>query len=233
MSSTISIQVKTMTLTKEDIKELSLIAVKVIKSSSNEMESKASIDYIHIHIDGGKEKVTTDKPEKLLDIRWPKNVEGITINAKSYTNEKEIYIRLENEIPLGSYRITVSGNEDDWVSGRIKELEYFIETHRNNYWIIHNWILLFIQIIGLSILTLMVLNNKTINLPVSYRQLILFASLYIWPILYYLVIRKIYPFILFETGIPSNIKTIRRILCWFILIIIAAIIGEVILNLVK
>jgi len=163
---------------------------------------------MRFEIEGKSEVVTTNSIQSFENARLPRDLRKIYLSAGLYQSDDKINVYI-SEIDSGFFtysNIEVSGQDTDWVSGRIKELEDFIFDHKNFHWLFQNWGWIIFQIIILSTLLGYLLRDNKLG--------ILIAVLTGYA--YFFIVRKIFPTVVLDTGRPSTLKTTRKILIWLI-----------------
>jgi len=134
------IKVPSITLNKESIRTL----WKIVEQAKDTGESD-----IKLHISGDKEFVNTQNIDKLINARWPSNVQIVDLLAVS--EKKAIDVIFENH-PMGANRIEISSNDSDWVTARSKEITDFINEHKSWHWIFYSVPMLMIMVFIFAIL---------------------------------------------------------------------------------
>lgn len=212
--SSLRIRVPAITLNKNDIRDL----WKIVESAKDGSSSKE----ILLRVSGNKENVTTRSIDKLINARWPQEVDEVELLASC--DDKEIRVVLEDH-PMGTNRVEIYGRDPDWVSARAKEIDDFISEHKSWYWIFYSMPIAFTGSIALGAL---IGFGARVRLQLSFQNTLmagafgLMAIIFIWAY----VIRPLYPFICVNTGSRSFKTRAKGIVNW----VIATIIGGLLVN---
>src|SRR4030042_7054956 len=192
---TLKVSLQPITLNKNDLIDLCKIVAKAAP--------KGSIDFV---IKGKSEIVTADSIQSFGNARLPRDLEEIRLFARSYRGENKIRIYIADiGSALSSYSdIEVSGQNTDWVSARVKELEDFILDHKNFHWAFRNPGLVIFQ--GIVLFALLAYLLRDVELGIVIAFLAGYA--------YFPIVRKIFPVVVLDTGRPSTLKTIRKFLAF-------------------
>ncbi|MBI4186086.1 MAG: hypothetical protein HY530_01090 [Chloroflexi bacterium] len=218
MNTRIKIKPKTINLNNDDIQKLCNIINKAIGKDSNQS--------IKLRISGGNEEVSSNNIDDFVNAKWPTNVDEIHLSAACYKTGREIEFWFDNDL-YGIQRIYVSGSDLDWVSARTKEIEDFINDHRNFHWVFNLPFIWVFWIFAFSFLMLFLILNLNLNITAS---MIMGSST--GTLLFFALspIARIFPFINVETNRPSGRKSLRKFLTWLIPSLFIALIAGVILN---
>lgn len=220
MNTRIKIKAKTMNLNRDDVQELCSIVNKAIGEDSKQR--------INLRMSGGNEDITSNDIGDFIKARWPANVDEINLSARCHETGREIEFWFDNDL-FGVQRIYVSGSEPDWVSARTKEIEGFIEDHRNCHWIFAMPFFVVFSLSTLVLLTLVIWKWAELDMPEEgagavpvVMSVALFFALS--------PLARIFPFINVETNRPSGRKSLRKFLKWLIPSLFITLIAGVILN---
>lgn len=213
------IKAPSMTLNKHDIGDLGKIVSKATEGSHSSLSKFLVV--------GSKESVKTENIEKLVNAKWPQNVD--TVDLATYGDDKYIRATLEAAV-TGVNRIEISGSDSDWVTLRVKEVEDFVAGHRNWHWILHNVTSIFLLSLLLAALLALA---ATLTFNLSFEQ-ILTVGVFSWVgiIMCARGLLRIFPFILVETGRSSVYSKTRKFLNWFVPTLVAGVVIEIIVQLI-
>lgn len=204
MNTRIRIKPKTISLNRDDVRELLNIIKKIPIDDSKKR--------FNLDIQGGNEKVFSGKIDEFLNAKWPANIDEIRFRAYSYDTSDEIELWFDNDL-FGTRRIDITSNDLDWVAARTKELEDFINDHRNFHWIFNFpfvWVVWLITVVPLITLMVSIFDLEAVSSTAFGGGLGWLLYLILQPVAH------IFPFVNIDSNRPSTRKLLRKFLCWII-----------------
>lgn len=219
---TLRLRLPSLTLNKHDIRDLG----NIVKKAANDPKS-SNIRFI---VSRNRESVSTTSIDKLINAKWPQEINAVSLEAFDEQN----YIRLlMNSNPFGASEAIISSLDSDWVTMRVKEIEDFIEEHKNWHWMIFN--LPFVSFITI-VLSVMVGAGVGIGFDLSFEYSIIPGMIGFIVFVYSIRgLSEVYPFILVESGRSSVKSKLRKFFNWAIPTVIAGVvinlIWQIIVNL--
>lgn len=213
----LKVDLKPISLDKSNLEKLCNI---VLKAADEDSRST----YVRFEIEGKSETVEANSIDSLVNATLPRDVKEIKLYA-SGKNGKDINIYISDiGDAFGIFsNITISGKDTDWVSARTRELEDFIADHKNFHWIFQNWVSVIIQALALAGLIAYTMGDNKWGVMIG-----MFSSY-----AYILLVRKIFPLVMLDTGRPSNLKTVRKVLVYIIPAIFVGLIVTLITQLIQ
>lgn len=209
-----------MTLNRDNVRELFNI---INKMPTDDVKKRFSFS-----IEGGNEEVSSGDIDEFLKAKWPTNIDKIRFRVYSYETSDEIELRLNNDL-FGARSIEITSNNLDWVAARTKELEDFINDHRNFHWIFYfpfAWVIFVAILFPLLILIFLVFKLEVATATG-------FGGALGWLCIFFLTpIARVFPFTYIDSNRPSTRKLLRKFLCWIIPALFVGLLGSTIFALV-
>lgn len=196
------IRTPSLTLNKTDIEQLWKIAEKA-------KDNNGQSDVI-LSIYGKREFINTKNIDTLINGRWPQDAEALDLVSKSTINSIDVSLE---KYPRGSNNIEVSGEDVDWVSARVQELENYVARHRNWHWIFHNVPTLFTLSLVFAFL---VGYGAALRFHLDFELAVMAGAVgYAVAMSIVQPLRDLYPYTLIDSGINAGRSKMRAILNWF------------------
>jgi len=216
---TLRLRLPSMTLTKNDIRELCKIVVK----AANDTESSV----VRLIISGNKEAVRTNSIDKLTSAKWPQEIDAASLEA--FESQKFIRLLMSSH-SMGANEAVISGRDSEWVTTRVKEIEDFISEHKNRHWVFFNVPLLCLISI---VLGAMIGVGIALGLHLSFENGIFPGMIgFMASTVTMSQLHEVYPYILVEGGRSSTKSKLRKSLNWAIPSLLFAIVFNLIWQLV-
>jgi len=214
-----TLRIPSLTLTKDDLKNLKLILDKTGKNPT-------------FQLDTGTEEIEFNDFEVIAKPNWPANIKQLRFGT-GYTH-RTIRGFIDTVDMLGLSNITLEDSDRDWISARTEELKQFLNQHHNWHYFFHR--LGFVIAQGLLLVALLDYWFMTqFFIPQDLVKISIFpvlATAYGAWYVYGFLLPRVFPFLVLQPEHPSFITKLRGVFKYLMPAIFVGLFVQLILNLI-